>query len=217
MESPSLRFGHVTEYDPLRHMARVHFPDLDLTSYWLPILTHNTLKNHDETHLDIGEHVACMMSGDGAEMGVVLGAFYDDKNIPQVQDPDSRAVTFSDGVRVMYDRSSHELVINSPELVSVSGNRIVLSADNAAMQAEDIAISATNTNINAQTLGISAQSFTLAGGAAGTAGITGKTVRMKGEYITMDGDNITLTGNITLDGNITLSGNVSCPGWCVDR
>ena len=119
-DTPALRFGHVTEYDPSRHMARVNFPDLGITSYWLPILTHNTLKNHDETHLDIGEHVACMMSGQGAEMGVVLGAFYDDKNTPPVKDSNIRAVTFDDGVKILYHRQNHQLTIDSPEVIHIS-------------------------------------------------------------------------------------------------
>ncbi|MBQ7215513.1 MAG: phage baseplate assembly protein V [Synergistaceae bacterium] len=130
MESSSLRFGHVTEYDPSRHMARVEFPDMGIVSHWLPVLVSNSLKNHDETHLDIGEHVACMMAG---EMGVILGAFYDDKNKPQVEDPDVRAVTFSDGVRVLYDRQRHMLVIDSPELVSVSAGTAAISADGIAL------------------------------------------------------------------------------------
>ena len=119
----SLRFGHVTEYDSARHMARVNFPDLGLVSYWLPVLVSSSLKNHDETHLDIGEHVACMMSGQGAEMGVILGAFYDDKNKPVVHDADIRAVTFDDGVKVLYDRKKHQLTIDSPETVNVTATK----------------------------------------------------------------------------------------------
>ena len=118
----ALRFGHVTEYDPSRHMARVNFPDVGLISYWMPVLVHNSLKNHDETHLDIGEHVACMISGQGAEMGIVLGAFYDDKNPPQVKDSDTRAVTFDDGSKITYDRKGHSLVIESVGDISITAS-----------------------------------------------------------------------------------------------
>ena len=142
MIESALRFGHVTEYDPSRHMARVNFPDLGITSYWLPVLVSNTLKNHDEVHLDIGEHVACMMNG---EAGVILGAFYDDKNKPVVQDADIRAVTFDDGVRVMYDREAHSLLIDSPELISVDGERINLNAGTMGLTAEGIAVSGETT------------------------------------------------------------------------
>ena len=48
MQDSNLRFGHVTEYDPSRHMARVNFPDLGITSYWLPVLVPNSLKNREK-------------------------------------------------------------------------------------------------------------------------------------------------------------------------
>ena len=210
MQDCSLRFGHVTEYDPSRHMARVNFPDLGIVSYWLPVLVSNSLKNHDEVHVDIGEHVACMMSGDGAEMGVILGAFYDDKNKPPVQDEDIRTVTFSDGVRVLYDRESHSLVVDSPELVSVSGEHIMFNADSASTTARVIESSAENITQSAGKFELSAESISISGGAGGSAGISGKAINMNAEAITLSGD-------ILLKGNITLEGNVSCPGWCVDK
>ncbi len=129
MRTTSLRFGYVAEYDPSRHMARVYFPDMQITSYWLPVLTHNSLKNHDETHLDIGEHVACMMSGDGAEMGVILGAFYDDNNPPPVGEANIRAVTFDDNTRISYDRKNHELLVDSSDTITLVAKTITLSAD----------------------------------------------------------------------------------------
>ncbi len=142
MQESSLRFGHVTEYDPSRHMARVEFPDIGIVSNWLPILTHNTLRNHDETHIDIGEHVACMMSGQGAEIGVILGAFYDDKNTPPVKDPDIRAVTFDDGVRVMYDRKRHELLIDTPDYVLVNAKAAAIESESITLK-NNIALSGT--------------------------------------------------------------------------
>lgn len=212
--TPALRFGHVTEYDPSRHMARVNFPDLGLTSYWLPILTHNTLKNHDETHLDIGEHVACMMSGDGAEMGVILGAFYDDKNTPPVADADVRAVTFGDGVRVLYNRKHHELVIDCPEYVCIEASDITRRADTITDNASTITHSADKITHSAETItqsaesvNISASSFSLSGGSGGNAGITGRHIKLTGE-------SVEIHGNIALSGMITLSGEVTCPGYC---
>ena len=85
-------------------MARVEFPDMGIISHWLPLIVPNSLKNHDELHLDEGEHVACLMAGTGTESGVILGAFYDDKNKPPVQDKDIRSVSFEDGTTVTYNR-----------------------------------------------------------------------------------------------------------------
>ena len=126
MTESVLRFGHVTEYDSSRHMARVNFPDLGITSYWLPVLVSNSLKNHDETHLDSGEHVACLMSG---EMGVILGAFYDDKNKPVVHEQDIRAVTFDDGSKITYDRKEHKFTIDC------TGDIEIIAAGNISLNA----------------------------------------------------------------------------------
>ena len=124
----ALRFGHVAEYDAARHMATVTFPDMGIVSGWLPILIPNVLRNHDELHLDAGEHVACIMAGTGTECGVILGAFYDDTNKPPVADKDIRAVTFSDGTRITYDRKEHVMTVGSPQSITLKADNITLSA-----------------------------------------------------------------------------------------
>ena len=107
------RFGYVSDYDPKRYMARIQFPDKDnLVSSWLPVTVPNSKKNHDEFHLDIGEHVFCVMLGNGLEAGVVLGAIYDDTNKPPEGDKDVRKTTFSDGTEILYDRKNHKLKVN---------------------------------------------------------------------------------------------------------
>ena len=109
--SASLRFGHVTEYDPASHSARVSFPDSGIVSMPLPILTHNTLSHHDEAPLSPGEHVACLMMGNGSEIGVILGAFYDAKIKPPVHEEHTRAITISDGTKIAYDAEEHKLLL----------------------------------------------------------------------------------------------------------
>lgn len=84
----ALRFGHVTEYNATLHQARVEFPDLGIVSHLLPILTRKVLplngegilRNDDVIPLTVGEHVACIVMGNGAESGVILGCFFDEKN-----------------------------------------------------------------------------------------------------------------------------------------
>ena len=107
------RFGYISDYDAETHMARVIFPDKDnLPSAWLPVVIPNSLRNKDEIHLDINEHVFCMMMGNGIEAGVVIGAIYDNKNKPPESDKDTRKVKFEDGTEILYDRKNHELKIN---------------------------------------------------------------------------------------------------------
>ena len=106
------RFGYVSVYDRERHMARIQFPDKDnLVSAWLPVAIPNSLKNHDERHLDVGEHVYCNMMGNGLEAGVVICSIYDDKNKPVVHEQDIRAVTFADETQISYDRKNHLLKV----------------------------------------------------------------------------------------------------------
>lgn len=108
-----LRFGHVQEYDASRHMARVIFPAMNgIISGWLPVLVSFTNGNKSESHLDIGSHVACIMAGEGAELGVILGTFYDDTNAPGTGNADITSLTFPDGTEIAYDRASHSLSVN---------------------------------------------------------------------------------------------------------
>ena len=111
-ESIPLRDGHVSSYDPATHTARIVFEDHDsLVSYPFPVLLPNTLKNKDEIHLDVGEHVMCLCFGNGIESGIVLGCVYDEKNPPPVGNQDKRLTVFEDGCHVFYDRAKHILQI----------------------------------------------------------------------------------------------------------
>lgn len=108
-----MRYGVVSDYDAKRHMARIKFPDKDnLVSGWLPVVIPNSLKNHDELHLDINEHVVCIMTGNGIEAGAVIGSIYDDTNKPPEGNQNIRKITFSDGTEIFYNREKHELKIN---------------------------------------------------------------------------------------------------------
>ena len=122
----TLRFGHVKEYDEARHMARVYFPDMGLISHWLPVIVPNSIMNHDELHVDLEEHVACLMQGQGTEAGIIIGAFYDDKNKPPVKKLNIRSVIFSDGTQVLYDRKEHVLEVNCAGEVRVRAPKILL-------------------------------------------------------------------------------------------
>ena len=127
------RFGYVSAYDAQRHMARIQFPDKEnLVLSWLPVVIPNSKKNHDELHLDIKEHVVCLMLGNGLEAGVVIGAVYDDENKPPTGDQDTRKITFNDGTEISYDRKNHKLVISCVGDIEIitPGNINVTSGSN---------------------------------------------------------------------------------------
>ncbi|NCC98012.1 MAG: hypothetical protein EOM02_14395 [Synergistales bacterium] len=103
-----LRFGYVSDFDPAKKLVRVRFPDKNnLVSGWLQLLCSNTKENKDEINLDIGEHVVCLMAGNGIEVGVVMGALWDEKNLPIIADGDIRVSTYKDGTTVWVDRKNH--------------------------------------------------------------------------------------------------------------
>ena len=126
-----LRTGYVSDYDAKRHMARVIFPDKgDLVSGWLPLCVRNSKNNHDEHHLDINEHVACLFSDNGLEEGIILSALYDDKNPPPFKDKDTRRIEFEDGSFIKYDRANGVLEINSVNEIKINAKtHIELNAE----------------------------------------------------------------------------------------
>ena len=127
-------FGYVSEYDAKKHMARVNFPEKNIVSSWLPVLVPNSQNNHDELHLDINEHVASLMLGNGLEQGFILGAIYDEKNLPLVGDKDIRMVKFEDGSTVQYDRRNHKMQI------CVQGDIDILATGNIRIDAKRVDI-----------------------------------------------------------------------------
>lgn len=79
-----LRFGIVSQIDPINVLARVNFGDDDLTSFWLPVLQTKTLKDKFYVMPDVGEQVACLMD-ENSEDGVILGAIYSSEDKPILQ------------------------------------------------------------------------------------------------------------------------------------
>lgn len=125
-----LRFGHVAEYDPKRNMARVLFPPDDQPSGWLPALVPSSNSITDFSPVAVGTHVACLMQGEGHEVGVIVGSFYDDTNIPEGDENIWRR-NFPDGTSIAYDSKGHSLSINCAGSVSISaaGNVTISGAN----------------------------------------------------------------------------------------
>ncbi|GHV50442.1 baseplate protein [Synergistales bacterium] len=137
-ESLPVRDGHVSSYDPATHTARVVFADKgDMVSYPFQVIVPNSLKNRDEVHLDVGEHVVCVCLGNGIETGFVLGSLYDAKNSPTVADKDKRVTIFEDGTSVEYDRKEHKMTVNVKGDVSVDikGSAVVNVEGGARLRA----------------------------------------------------------------------------------
>ena len=131
-----LRIGRVTEWDSGKHAARVSFWDIEeQESDWLPLLAQHTHVDKHEGYADVGEKVVCLMSGQGDEFGVIIGSFYDEVNVPEVQAQEKQTVAFGDGTLIEYDRSSHELHIHCKGDITIeTDNTLKLKASNIELE-----------------------------------------------------------------------------------
>lgn len=141
-ELPSVRVGHVSSYDPTTHTARIKFEDKEeLVSYPFQVVLPNTLKNHDEYHLDIGEHVLCVCLGNGIEAGYVLGALYSQTTPPPVGNIDRRVTIFEDEAHLMCDRKKHIMQIKDhygSYIMFADGDIIIQSARHIHLNPGDL-------------------------------------------------------------------------------
>lgn len=151
--NPVLRSGHVTDFDPASHTARVFFPETGITSDWLPVLVPSSLRTTFELPLSQGEHVACLMFGNGSESGFILGAFYDRKNPPPIaQDyiniavfPDESFIANDSEQNIMHLHGTGEIIIDAAKSVSFSGgggHSMNLKAKSITLDAESITLNA---------------------------------------------------------------------------
>ena len=106
-----LKFGTITNINPLTARARVEFANDNMTSYWLPILQKKTLKDKYYSVLDVGEQVACLMD-ENCEDGVILGAIYTNLDAVPAVTKEQHLIKFSDNSLIEYNKETQTLTIN---------------------------------------------------------------------------------------------------------
>lgn len=105
-----LRFGIVSQIDPINVQARVSFEDDESTSFWLPILQTKTLKDKFYAMPDIGEQVACLMD-ENSEDGVILGTIYSTEDVPVTQSEKEISMNLEDGSYINANKESQTLTV----------------------------------------------------------------------------------------------------------
>ena len=105
-----LRFGIVSQIDPINVQARVSFEDDESTSFWLPIIQTKTLKDKFYAMPDIGEQVACLMD-ENSEDGVILGAIYSAEDVSTTQSEKQLSVNLEDGSYINADKENQTLTV----------------------------------------------------------------------------------------------------------
>jgi phage baseplate assembly protein gpV len=89
---------------PSKGTATVRFPDKDdFVSPPYQMITSRTKDNQEHDPYKVGEHVLCLCMGNGMESGYILGAVYDETNLPITDNPKMWFKHFEDGSSMMCD------------------------------------------------------------------------------------------------------------------
>lgn len=115
-----LRFGIISQINPVLVQARVNFGDDDSTSFWLPILQTKTLKDKFYSIPDVGEQVACLMD-ENSEDGVILGAIYSTEDAPVVTSEKQISLNLENNALINIDKETNTLTITFQN-INLNGN-----------------------------------------------------------------------------------------------
>ncbi len=133
-----LRFGIVSQINPVLAQARVNFGDDDSTSFWLPILQTKTLKDKFYSIPDVGEQVACLMD-ENSEDGVILGAIYSTEDVPVVTSEKQISLNLENNALINIDKETNTLTITFQN-INLNGNinhtGMLINTDGITSQAD---------------------------------------------------------------------------------
>ena len=133
-----LRFGIVSQINPVLAQARVNFGDDESTSYWLPIIQSKTMKDKFFVMPDIGEEVACLMD-ENSEDGVILGAIYSSVDLPVVTSEKQISLNLENNSLINIDKETNTLTITF-ENINLNGNinhtGMLINTDGITSQAD---------------------------------------------------------------------------------
>lgn len=114
-----LRFGNITEVDPVKGYARVTFTDDGIVSDWLQFVTLGAIKDKFSHTFSINEQVACLMD-ENSEEGVILGALFNEKSTPNGGGEGVFRVKFEDDSVIEYNRNSNEYNVDIKGKVNIN-------------------------------------------------------------------------------------------------
>lgn len=133
-----LRFGIVSQINPLLAQARVFFEDDESTSFWLPVLQTKTLKDKFYSMPDIGEQVACLMD-ENSEDGVILGAIYSSEDKALINSEKQISLNLENNSLINIDKETNTLTVSFPN-INLNGNinhtGVLINTDGITSQAD---------------------------------------------------------------------------------
>lgn len=122
-----IKFGIISEVNPSKGTVRVSFPEDNVVSFPLPILTNGAKNNKFFYEIDINESVVCLMD-ENLENGVCLGAVYNDKNKPAASAPnDMASIVFGESYVRISKTGSEVEVFAGNTLVKIAPQGIEIS------------------------------------------------------------------------------------------
>lgn len=176
----TMQFGIVSAIDAAAHSLRVKIPVLDdMVTDWLPMATPAAGGNRFYSLPDVGELVVCLLDVRG-ETGCVIGAIYNASDKPPVSDQNKWVKRFTNGTVISHDRSSGEVVVETPGKVRIKAAKKV----DVQSPETEITGNATVKGLLTYTAGLTASNA----GGGDAANING-TVNITGELI-VNGINI---------------------------
>jgi len=131
-----IRIGNVSARYPKEGAVQIDFRDAgpEGTPSWrCPVLQPKTKADKAYWMPDKGERVVVLSLPQGKEQGLVVGAFYNDRDAVPVESNDKAQVTFEDGTVVLYDREKSLLKVDG------KGKVTILCDDDATIETEGAA------------------------------------------------------------------------------
>lgn len=123
-----LRFGKITGIKADKAKYQVTFDEDALVSGWIPANVKNSKDNKEESGYDFNEHVSCLMD-EHCEYGVILGAIYDEANLPEVGNADVWQKKFKDGSFIKFDRAAKKLTLSCEgDVEVVKSTKLIITA-----------------------------------------------------------------------------------------
>ncbi len=197
-----LKVGEVVAVDEKNCRVRVKLKDCDdVITWWLPVLVNKTQKDKFYFLPDVGELVLCAFLDSGIEEGFVLGAIYNQKDLPPVSNKDKFHIKFKDGTSLEYDRKEKVLQIKSSGKLKIVFNTGEFSIETCQAEGNTLKINFSSAQISVKNCQTSGNSL-----------IIGHDVIINGELIV--NKNITGMQNITGMGTVAGS-NVLAGGGSV--
>lgn len=118
-----IRYARITEFDVPSQTGRVQFPDDEIVTDWLPIITAGS-KGEKHTRTLATNELVVVWIDEHAEDGVILGSIYDETNTPP--DNEQAGVTFADGGSIKWDTSGKLIVTKSTTIVEIGASGVTI-------------------------------------------------------------------------------------------